>query len=1325
MTRRGVHVLCVLLALGRAGRGGADPVAFIDFGTGQSRHVRVVGKALRAAQVDGHKVLDLSLGRVSMPMSWPADMPNPTFPGVDEAAKRPAPQFPELVLDIDEKATDLQGAIPAALVITVYDIAEGNSRSAVSTVSYEQIGDKPGVKSLRISVCGDPYAQDVLCRPRLLHKTLALDDLVFKSSIDGGDVKIAPKSRLLIQRVELYRLPKRGLLDESTKALSDLIVAQAHAYADWVDADDAARTVVRHYKWWPKSTEASAVWGCQEAVRQVRTLVHRSQLAADAFHTEGKLALVRQHLETYRRLREDAHRPLRDLAAKARAAQELARRIHAEMRAKLPAASRHARHPSWVTDSVRPSPLDRVLFTSFANSPWDRWDPHNAIGRMFRVFGSKTKGYLLGGPRTNEDGTPDEWSYGYRKSRIAEERALGWDLAPGVGHHGWHLTDRSFPGWLRKKSEEPLFDVDHSGKEGRRGWNIWNSHVRDYFQDVLTTYAGYLRPRPHVVPWFYWGEPACASGYSPSARRAFVEYLRRKYGTLDELNAAWASTYARFDDIQPPPPPGAELRTKASGLTYEFEKFRRDSFTEWWRLAAAALRKGNPDARLWLEGWGRYDYLLRHGMDQLALFDAADISAAHTGSAGQDCQRVWQLSLSRTSGTPMSDGEINIYGPHYNGCATMRELRAAAESHLLAQCWYGVRLFMLWSGQFTMNRVYSYGGPQLNDGSYLASVAPSSLAVRTVRRKADLLDGIIKSTRPVCPRVGLLYSSTSFINSWPYNEVEHETYPMHSWLYHSDFGYWYVHEDGIIDGREDLHDFDVIVAPWAMWLQPEAAEQLLAWVRRGGLLISSGPIGAFDQYGRPLNSILDAALGQVAVRYASHERTDSNRLNESSIQHLRSLGDSMTTHFGGWVWAIDRPVPRPEARTVLALTGGDPVLFEAPVEAGRVLVATGPLGKNGLRRLVMNEVARCVTPLVRKSRDDGFHVLPRLDAQENLYLGVFNQNVSEHVTDTLLVDGHYSEVFDHGLLGDVVVPCKQVGNRTAITIGLAPGEGTVLSLGSMLAANRVPRARRDQPAAPEPEAEVGQKELAPAAQAEAQALLLAASRCRSFGYPDRAKRLTDLARKTTSPGQFTSSPEDEIEAAFADRPVTIDGRADEWRQSKRYRVKSRPNSGGQFAVQWDREHLYVLAVVRDSDLRRTEELGSDVNWMWLYDGVLLVLNPANTAPLTIGGTLYDAKFRAAQTALLVSITGRKYATSPCGFSAAPVRSAVQEIAGGYVMEVTIPLKDAMIPAIAGANIGCELKIVNNGSPLGFARFSDRESWQTDTLHFARLKLIKE
>jgi len=88
----------------------------------------------------------------------------------------------------------------------------------------------------------------------------------------------------------------------------------------------------------------------------------------------------------------------------------------------------------------------------------------------------------------------------------------------------------------------------------------------------------------------------------------------------------------------------------------------------------------------------------------------------------------------------------------------------------------------------------------------------------------------------------------------------------------------------------------------------------------------------------------------------------------------------------------------------------------------------------------------------------------------------------------------------------------------------------------------------------------------------------------------------------------------------------------------------------------------------------------------LYDGIRLILNPANSAPLTVGGALYDAKYRACQTALLVSITGRKYANSPNGFSAAPVRSAVARSRrlrhGGRH-----PAEGCDDPAGGGANLG--------------------------------------
>ncbi|MDD5705145.1 MAG: sugar-binding protein, partial [Kiritimatiellae bacterium] len=248
--------------------------------------------------------------------------------------------------------------------------------------------------------------------------------------------------------------------------------------------------------------------------------------------------------------------------------------------------------------------------------------------------------------------------------------------------------------------------------------------------------------------------------------------------------------------------------------------------------------------------------------------------------------------------------------------------------------------------------------------------------------------------------------------------------------------------------------------------------------------------------------------------------------------------------------------------------------------------------------------------------------------------------------------------------------------------------------------------------------------FAAAAKAEALALLAVARKQRSFGYNERAQRLMRLALETSKPADYFAFPEDVVTARRASVPVKIDGLADEWRDVPRTSVKPGAAAGGEFAIQWDQDNLYVLAVVRDPDLREVEEQGSDANWVWLFDGIRLALNPANTAPLALGGPLYDAVLPVGQTYLAVSITGRKYASSACGFSAAAVKSAVQKVEGGYVMELAIPMEDAMVPAIAGADVGLRFSVANHGSGMGFTRFCDRESMMSDSLHFGRLRLTE-
>ena len=893
----------VVVSLAVAGGAEAAPLASLDFGTGAASHLRVVGKTFPVVTVDGQRLLDLSAGRETLPMEWPANMPNPGFPG--KAGGAPAAAEPlRLVLNVDQEALGLHGPQDLVFLITVYDLAEGNVGSDTTEVRWATEEKAGG--SGRFTVSGSPYATETVARPRLITKTVPAFGVLLNDSRGGGDVELSPGSRLYVQRIEVYKLPPSPLdpresrrvdgmisypkyrqpasgLDVWQRDLSDLIVLQAQAYATWADAKEALQARRRHLEWRGASGEE---------LRRVERDLHagaaqasETTVAMDAFYYEGQVALVRGEAVGYQRLLVAARSALSALRGRAL---ELLRS----------AESFRPTEPIPAT-ADRPSPLDRVLFTTFANSPWDYWDPYNATGRYLPVLGVHSKMLLSGAPALEANGTVNAASREAFLTNLARERAKGFDLLVGVGHHGFHLTEHGgLPDWLQKQvAPESVYDVTYAGK-ALTSMDLFNPRVREYFLKTVTNLARETARNPHLLPWYYWGEPACASGYSPAARRAFGEYLRGKYGEIGKLNAAWGSNYGAFTEIQPPPPPGVELRKQASGLTYEFETFRRESFVQWWRDTAAALRKGDPRARLWFEGWGRYDYLLNHGMDQLGSFDASDLASVHVGGA-TDTMRVWGSSLAAYSGTPLADGETLACGDYYQGFANLPQLQAAAEEHLLASTWYGARLFQFWTNTLAMSQVYSYGGPRLYDGSYLAPLSPVAGALRTVRRKSDLFDPIVKSTRIVPSAVGVLYSSTSFINSWPYNEVEHEMGPIHGWLFQSDWGYRYAHEEAIADGREDLQSFRVLVAPWAMWLQPQAAQALLAWVRAGGVLISSGPVGAYDQYGKPLGTILDAALGKDPIGLRGRRAARRHQLSAESQAYLRGWGTRTPAISGG------------------------------------------------------------------------------------------------------------------------------------------------------------------------------------------------------------------------------------------------------------------------------------------------------------------------------------------------------------------------------------------------------------------------------------------
>lgn len=165
------------------------------------------------------------------------------------------------------------------------------------------------------------------------------------------------------------------------------------------------------------------------------------------------------------------------------------------------------------------------------------------------------------------------------------------------------------PAWMARKYPDVL-TVDGSGRKrkfGRRHNSCPNSPT---FRKYAALMAGKLAERykdhPALLLWHVNNEIGW-SCYCDNCERAFRDWLRAKYGTLDELNRAWYTrfwghTFYDWDNIVAPSllsehmEAGNPNKTSFQGISLDYARFMSDSFLACYRLEKEAIRAVIPDA---------------------------------------------------------------------------------------------------------------------------------------------------------------------------------------------------------------------------------------------------------------------------------------------------------------------------------------------------------------------------------------------------------------------------------------------------------------------------------------------------------------------------------------------------------------------------------------------------------------------------------------------------------------------------------------------------------------------------------------------------------
>lgn len=159
------------------------------------------------------------------------------------------------------------------------------------------------------------------------------------------------------------------------------------------------------------------------------------------------------------------------------------------------------------------------------------------------------------------------------------------------------------PMWLLRDHPE-ILRVDRAGNRatpgGRLGWCPSHPVWREQSSRIVTVLAERYGTHPALRLWHVGNELGGGNRhcYCDVSAEHFRRWLSERYGTVDELNAAWGTAfwghrYPDLDHVLPPRMPD-EAEPRNPALVLDFDRFSSDALLEHLRSEKAVLRRITP-----------------------------------------------------------------------------------------------------------------------------------------------------------------------------------------------------------------------------------------------------------------------------------------------------------------------------------------------------------------------------------------------------------------------------------------------------------------------------------------------------------------------------------------------------------------------------------------------------------------------------------------------------------------------------------------------------------------------------------------------------------
>ncbi len=204
-------------------------------------------------------------------------------------------------------------------------------------------------------------------------------------------------------------------------------------------------------------------------------------------------------------------------------------------------------------------------------------------------------------------------TYDYLERQIAAATDAGLDVAIQIG--GIHND----PVWAKFEYEPARVNDGRFLTPQYNNISVWADapakYIKSFMRDTVERYAGIpnlaywkcwcYEGEGFTHDWFYmWMFGDTVSGYCEPKRHQYREWLEKKYGTVEKLNAAHGSHWKSFSEVEPAQPDNPlrhrdRLRNPPPVTTTAYADFyhsKREDFQDYWEnFVLKTLRPLDPD----------------------------------------------------------------------------------------------------------------------------------------------------------------------------------------------------------------------------------------------------------------------------------------------------------------------------------------------------------------------------------------------------------------------------------------------------------------------------------------------------------------------------------------------------------------------------------------------------------------------------------------------------------------------------------------------------------------------------------------------------------